>query len=189
MEIIKKISGNEMIFALEGRLDTTTSPLLREQIAQIPPEVEKVEFDFRDLGYISSAGLREILVCRKKFSGDRMKVINVSQEVYEIFKTTGFDQIIPLETVTDDISTYMNLSFKAFLAKKAEKTPDAVALVDDRGAFTWKDVDIYSQIIAEGLSLKGIKKRNPCGFVRRKFSKLGSDLFCHSKAWSYGTAT
>lgn len=158
MEIIKKISGNEMIFALEGRLDTTTSPLLREQIAQIPPEVEKVEFDFRDLGYISSAGLREILVCRKKFSGDRMRIINVSQEVYEIFKTTGFDQIIPLETVTDDISTYMNLSFKAFLAKKAEKTPDAVALVDDRGAFTWKDVDIYSQIIAEGLSLKGIKK-------------------------------
>ena len=118
MEIIKMLSGNEMMIALEGRLDTTTSPLLREQIAQIPPEVEKVKFDFKDLNYISSAGLREILVCRKKFSGDKMKVVNVSQEIYDIFATTGFDQIIPLETTKDDISTYMNLSFKAFLAKK-----------------------------------------------------------------------
>ncbi|WP_022755716.1 STAS domain-containing protein, partial [Butyrivibrio fibrisolvens] len=78
MEIIKMLSGNEMMIALEGRLDTTTSPLLREQIAQISPEVEKVKFDFKDLNYISSAGLREILVCRKKFSGDKMKVVNVS---------------------------------------------------------------------------------------------------------------
>ena len=158
MEIIKMLSGNEMMIALEGRLDTTTSPLLREQIAQIPPEVEKVKFDFKDLNYISSAGLREILVCRKKFSGDKMKAVNVSQEIYDIFATTGFDQIIPLETTKDDISTYMNLSFKAFLAKKVENTPDAVALVDDRGEFSWKDIDIYSQIIAEGLANKGIKK-------------------------------
>lgn len=158
MEIIKKLGGNEMIFTFEGRLDTTTSPLLREQIAQIPSEVEMVEFDFRDLNYISSAGLREVLVCRKRFSGDRMKIVNVSKDVYEIFETTGFDKIIPLEISTEDVSTYMNLSFKEFLKKKADETPDAVALVDDRGEFTWKDVDIYSQIIAEGLAIKGVKK-------------------------------
>lgn len=158
MEIIKKLCGNEMIFTFEGRLDTTTSPLLREQIAQIPSEVEMVVFDFRDLNYISSAGLREVLVCRKRFSGDRMKIVNVSKDVYEIFETTGFDKIIPLEISTEDVSTYMNLSFKEFLKKKADETPDAVALVDDRGEFTWKDVDIYSQIIAEGLAIKGVKK-------------------------------
>ena len=158
MEIIKKLGGNEMIFTFEGRLDTTTSPLLREQIAQIPSEVEMVVFDFRDLNYISSAGLREVLVCRKRFSGDRMKIVNVSKDVYEIFETTGFDKIIPLEISTEDVSTYMNLSFKEFLKKKADETPDAVALVDNRGEFTWKDVDIYSQIIAEGLAIKGVKK-------------------------------
>lgn len=78
--------------------------------------------------------------------------------MYKVFETTGFDQVIPLEVVSEDISTYLNLSFKDFLRKKAETAPDAVAMADERSVYTWKDIDIYSQIIAEGLSAKGVKQ-------------------------------
>ncbi|MBE5906891.1 MAG: STAS domain-containing protein [Lachnospiraceae bacterium] len=158
MRINEEKNGKELIIALEGRLDTTTAPELREHITAIPEEITHLVMDFKDLAYISSAGLREILVCRKRFRDDAMRVINVSEAVNEIFETTGFDELIPLEVTCEDISTYVNLSFKDFLKKKVENTPDAVALVDERGDFTWKDVDVYSQIIAEGLEKKGVKR-------------------------------
>ena len=87
-----------------------------------------------------------------------MLVINVTPEIYDIFQTTGFHTMIPMEVTQDDVATYVHLSFKDFLKKKVEKTPDAVAVADDRGAFTWRDIDIYSQIIAAGLEAKGVKK-------------------------------
>lgn len=158
MKISTRLMENIYEVTLEGRLDTTTALELREQIVKIPEDTKRLIFDFKDLVYISSAGLRELLVCRKRFRDDGMKIINVSQAVYEIFETTGFDQMIPLEVVSEDISTYLNLSFKDFLRKKVETTPDAVAMVDERGSFTWKDIDVYSQIIAEGLSTKGVKR-------------------------------
>ena len=158
MRISTKSKESIMEISLEGRLDTTSAPELREQIANIPEDTKQIVFDFKDLAYISSAGLRELLVCRKRFRDDGMKIINVSRDVYEIFETTWFDQMIPLEVASEDISTYLNLSFKDLLRKKTETTPDAVAMVDDRGPFTWKDIDIYSQIIAEGLSVKGVKR-------------------------------
>lgn len=97
MKIEKKQDGNKVELVLEGRLDTMTAPMLREQIAGLPDDLEQITLDFHALQYISSAGLRELLVCRKRFPGDRMKVVGVSEVVFEIFETTGFDQIIPLE--------------------------------------------------------------------------------------------
>lgn len=97
MKIEKKQDGNKIELVLEGRLDTTTAPMLREQITGLPDDLEQITLNFHALQYISSAGLRELLVCRKRFPEDRMKVVGVSQPVFEIFETTGFDQIIPLE--------------------------------------------------------------------------------------------
>ena len=148
---------------ISGEIDTNSAPELRQKISLIDPDTEKVIMDFKDLQYLSSAGLRELLICRQRFDGDRMQIINVSPEVYEIFKMTGFHTMIPIEVSYDEISTYVHLSFKDFLKKKREKTPDAVAIVDERGAFTWEDVDIYSQIIADGLEKKGVKKGTHVG--------------------------
>lgn len=154
----KKETENETVLTVSGRIDTTTAPELREQIAGISDSTDRLTIDFKDILYISSSGLRELLICRKRFAGDRMRIVNVSPEVYEIFETTGFDSIIPLEAAEDDMSTYVHLSFKDFLKKKSEETPDSVAYVDERGGFTWREVDIYSQIIADGLEKKGVKK-------------------------------
>lgn len=163
MLLKKKQTEKGTVITISGSIDATTSPNLREEIAKIPDDEPMVTLDFTDVEYVSSAGLREILICRQRFNDDRMKIINVSPDVYDVFKITGFHTMIPMEVTYDEVATYVHLSFKDFLKKKVQTTPDATAIVDNRGAFTWEDIDIYSQIIADGLAAKGVKKGTHVG--------------------------
>ena len=60
--------------------------------------VIKLIFDFKELEYISSAGLR-ILLSSQKVMNERgeMKVTNVGPEVMEVFDVTGFSDILEIE--------------------------------------------------------------------------------------------
>ena len=155
---------NELTLAISGRIDTTTSPELREEIAKVPDDTARLVLDFKDVTYISSAGLREILICRKRFPNERMLVTNVSSEVNEIFEVTGFDSLIPLSLASGDVATYVNLSFASFLERKVQENGDKVTIVADGGAdYTWSDIDIASQIIASDLSEAGVTKGTHVG--------------------------
>ena len=58
----------------------------------------KLVFDFTNLEYISSAGLRQVIVAYKKMAQkDGFKIINVSDEVYDVFSLTGFDSKIDIQ--------------------------------------------------------------------------------------------
>ena len=96
---IENISkDNELTIALEGRLDTTTAPQLEENIKLNLGGVENLVFDFEKLEYISSAGLRVLLSAQKIMNKQgEMKVINVSEEINEIFEVTGFSDILNIE--------------------------------------------------------------------------------------------
>lgn len=88
------------IVALEGRLDTTTSPKLEEALDQALDGVTDLVFDFKELEYLSSAGLRIVMgtearVCEEK--GGRMKIIHVNEEIAEIFEMTGLCDILTIE--------------------------------------------------------------------------------------------
>ena len=54
--------------------------------------------DFKKLEYISSAGLRVLLGAQKKMQKiGSMKLINVCEEVMEVFEMTGFADILVIE--------------------------------------------------------------------------------------------
>lgn len=90
MEIRKSLNDNVLNVVLLGRLDTTTAPELEASLAQESGYAEII-FDFNDLEYISSAGLRLLFACRKKLGGaDKVTVINANDVVREIFRVTGF---------------------------------------------------------------------------------------------------
>lgn len=150
--------NNYVVLKITGRIDTETSPELRKVIADIPLDSPGVILDFDKVDYISSAGLRELLICRKRFADDRMEVINVSRSVLDIFETTGFDSFIPLKMSGADLSGYLKLSFKDFLKTKVQEAGDHVAVVTDSGSYTWKDIDMGSQIIAADLSKAGVRR-------------------------------
>ncbi len=97
MEIKKIQDGSKMILMPEGRLDTETAPLLEEEVNALEGITELV-FDFKKLGYISSAGLRVLLAAQKNMGGKgSMKIINVNELIMEVFEVTGFQDILTIE--------------------------------------------------------------------------------------------
>ncbi len=98
MEITSKREENKVTMEITGWLDTQTAPQLGEALSQLDDNVTSLVFDFSKLEYISSAGLRQVVVAYKKMAGkDGFKIINVSNEVFDVFRLTGFDQKIQIE--------------------------------------------------------------------------------------------
>ena len=98
LNIEKKSEGKNLSFALSGRLDTTTAPDLEKEVKENIEGVEKLDFDFSDLAYISSAGLRVLLSAQKIMNKQgEMVVKNCSEEIKEIFEVTGFSDILTIE--------------------------------------------------------------------------------------------
>ena len=97
--IIEKIkNGTELIIKLNGRLDTITAPDLEDELKSSLIGLTELIFDLKDLEYVSSAGLRTLLLAQKTMNKmGSMKVINVCEEVYEIFDITGFTDIFDIE--------------------------------------------------------------------------------------------
>ena len=58
---IEKQIAEQTVLKLEGRLDTATAPELEKCIEESLDQINELVFDFTDLEYISSAGLRVIL--------------------------------------------------------------------------------------------------------------------------------
>ena len=98
MEITSKREEGKVTMEITGWLDTQTAPQLGEALSQLDDNVTSLVFDFSKLEYISSAGLRQVVTAYKKMAGkDGFKIINVSNEVYDVFRLTGFDQKIQIE--------------------------------------------------------------------------------------------
>ena len=98
MTIEIKRNAEETIIELVGRLDTTTAPALDKAISSAIEGTKKLVIDFKSLEYISSAGLRVLLGAQKKMQKiGSMKVINVCEEVMEVFEMTGFADILTIE--------------------------------------------------------------------------------------------
>ena len=98
MEIISRTEGNKVTMEITGWLDTQTAPQLEEELSKLSDEATSLVFDFAKLEYISSAGLRQVVAAYKKMQQkEGFKIINSSDEVYDVFKLTGFDQKICIE--------------------------------------------------------------------------------------------
>jgi anti-anti-sigma factor len=98
MEIRKTQTGDTDILTLIGRLDIVTAPKLEEALLELIPSSEKVELDFAGVDYVSSAGLRVLLLGEKntKAAGKTMTLKNVSREVMKVFEIAGFSGILTI---------------------------------------------------------------------------------------------
>ena len=98
MTITKNQEADKLTVALEGRLDTSTSPQLEAELRASVNGVKELTFDLEKLDYISSAGLRVLLAAQKVMNRQGgMKVTNVKPEIMEIFEVTGFVDILNIE--------------------------------------------------------------------------------------------
>lgn len=98
MEIIKNLDGETLTVKLVGRLDTTTAPSLEGEISSDLEQAKDLVFDFEELDYVSSAGLRVLLACQKTMNAKgSMCIKHVKDEIYDVFEMTGFLDILKVE--------------------------------------------------------------------------------------------
>ncbi|MDY5700763.1 MAG: STAS domain-containing protein [Lachnospiraceae bacterium] len=98
MKIENTTNGNEMELVLSGRLDTITAPQLEAELKKNIDGITSLLFDFSDLEYLSSAGLRVLLAAQKIMNKQGSMVIkNVNDTIMEIFEVTGFVDILTIK--------------------------------------------------------------------------------------------
>ena len=99
MTVEKMVNGEELVVKVAGRIDTTTAKAFEEQTASVLEEsVTSLVMDFAGVDYISSAGLRVVLVLIKRMKGQgSMRIINANEMVKEIFEVTGFTDLVEVE--------------------------------------------------------------------------------------------
>ena len=98
MTIEIKKNAKETTIEVVGRLDTITAPVLENTINENLSNIQSLVLDLKRLEYISSAGLRVLLGAQKKIQKfGSMKLINVCDDVMEIFEMTGFADILAIE--------------------------------------------------------------------------------------------
>ena len=97
MNITKSLNGSALTIALDGRLDTTTSPALETELHDSLDGITSLTFDFDKLEYISSAGLRVLLSAQKTMNKQgEMIICHVNESIQEIFDITGFTDILTI---------------------------------------------------------------------------------------------
>lgn len=101
MEIIEQRDGATLILALDGRLDTLTSPDLERIVADADAlaGIEALVVDLAAVEYVSSAGLRVILQAYKAMEARKgsFSVRHPNEYVAEVFQATGFSDILTIE--------------------------------------------------------------------------------------------
>ena len=98
MNLIKESNGSALTIKVEGRLDTITAPKLEAELKSSISGVTTLTFDFSNLEYITSAGLRVLLSAQKVMKKQGSMVVrNVNSTVMEIFEVTGFSDFLTIE--------------------------------------------------------------------------------------------
>jgi anti-anti-sigma factor len=94
-----------LVISPKGRLDTISAPdFLKEVEAAISEGDWRVVLDCSHLEYVSSAGLRVILVLAKrcKSSGGALACFGLRDMVKRVFDVSGFSSLVPVRDTIDD---------------------------------------------------------------------------------------
>ena len=95
MTIEKNLNGNDMTLKLEGYLDTTTSPELKQLLSETMDSIDTLTLDFADLEYVSSAGLRVLLTAHTTMAKKGgMKLLHVNEEIMDSLAVTGLSNVL-----------------------------------------------------------------------------------------------
>lgn len=102
MEVVKSKQGEVLVVDLNGRLDANTADGFEQQII---PDIEegesKVLVDFSQLDYISSAGLRVLLMAARKLqdSNGKIALCSLKKNIQTVFDLAGFSTIFQIYPV------------------------------------------------------------------------------------------
>ena len=99
MTVNERIENDKIVLEVEGKVDRLTTQQLQDAILLSLQKMRQLEIDFGGVSYISSAGLRALLMGQKTAQSKqgRMVLTNVTEPVQEIFKMTGFSSFLEIQ--------------------------------------------------------------------------------------------
>ena len=96
--IVKNDAGNEMTVKLKGKLDTQTAPEAQTKIDEQLGGVSKLILDLRELSYISSAGIRVLLLLSRAMSSKGDLILrSVQPSVMDVLELVGINDDLNIE--------------------------------------------------------------------------------------------
>lgn len=105
MDIQLRSVGTVSVLDFSGNLDTNSSPVAESKVNSLLEKGNhEILFNFDELNFISSSGLRILLATAKKLkiSGGRMVVCNLNETVQEVFDISGFSSILNLASTEQE---------------------------------------------------------------------------------------
>ena len=103
---VKITENNEIrVVAIEGRLDTTNYNELESEMDKLfKSEKFNIIFDLAALQYVSSSGLRVMLMTLKRVTaaGGKFILCNMQDGIKEIFEISGFTTIFSIDNNLDE---------------------------------------------------------------------------------------
>ena len=98
MKINKDLKDGNLLISISGEINSLSAPELEEVIKNDLNGVKSLVFDFKEVEYLSSAGLRVLLVAQKVMTKQgKMSLRHVNKSVMEVFEITGFSNILEIE--------------------------------------------------------------------------------------------
>ena len=99
MDLITERKGGAVIHRIAGRLDTATSAAAERSIlGAMAPGQSRVLLDMREVAYVSSAGLRVVLLAAKqaKAAAGGVALFGLQPAVRDVFDISGFSRILAI---------------------------------------------------------------------------------------------
>lgn len=169
---VKETDGKK-VFSLHGKIDSSNSEEVASLILPSIMHEDNIVFDFEDVPYISSAGLRFVLKVAKIPAS--FKVINAVNDVYDIFDMTGFTQIIKVEKALRVLSIEgKEMIGEGYMGRVYRLDPDTIIKVYYRaGADSISDIEREIGLAKKAFVL-GIPTAIPFDVVKVKEGGYGS---------------
>ena len=104
MRVIIERDGETLVAMAEDRVDGTNASEFQQALEGAIGESDRVVIlDCERLSYISSAGLRVVLLTARALQRQNSKfaVCSLSEQIREVFEISGFDKIIPVHATRD----------------------------------------------------------------------------------------
>lgn len=96
--------GDLSVIEVTGGINSANAGELAEALANEPSGAAGMVIDAGGLTYISSAGLRVLLSARKRCKDKVFRIVNVNDEVMNIFEVTGFSDIMDISRAVRQLS-------------------------------------------------------------------------------------
>jgi len=131
--LVTDFKDNKKNFIFHGAIDSTNADELTSRIMELVTNDDDVSFDFDDVNYLSSAGLRLTLKVGKVAKS--FEVINVKSDIYDVFDMTGFTQLITIKKAMRTISIAdKEMIGEGYMGRVYRLNPETIIKVFYRGS-------------------------------------------------------